>query len=119
MEEAVFRVLAYTSIIASMSIALYGVIARTHSLSKIIAFSMFTDIVCIFIVFLGYRIIDKSPLPPIFAITGEISPNEVTSRAVDPLTQCLVLTALVIGLASLILMTFLTLESSYEEGGES
>ncbi|MEM1873268.1 MAG: NADH-quinone oxidoreductase subunit K [Acidilobaceae archaeon] len=114
-ESLAFRASVYAILIASMAAALYGVAVRSHSLSRIVAFSMLADLFCITIVFLGYRIASEKPLPPIVPKAGETALETVVESSVDPLVQCLVITALVVGLASLVLMTFLATQIEREE----
>lgn len=113
--------LVYILLVSSMAFALVGLVLRAHPLNKIIVYSMFSDVVCVAIVFIGYRVIAEPPKPPIMPIVGGENMEIVVEKAVDPLVQCLVLTAFVIGLASLILMTFLTLipREEEEEGAEA
>lgn len=115
MSDQLFAWIIYALLIVSVTSSLFGVIVRSHYLSKLIAFSMMSDVICLTIVFLGYRVIAEPPIPPIIQDGDNVS--ELALKSVDPLVQCLVITALVIGLASLILMSFLVIHSKAGKEG--
>ncbi|MEZ0394711.1 MAG: sodium:proton antiporter [Desulfurococcaceae archaeon] len=98
------------SLIANVALCLYGVFYRPHYTKKVIALTMLSDTLNTFAIFIGYRrwAGAANPRPPI--LTEPPSPqsiSEFVSRAVDPLPQALVLTAVVIGLAVTLFLVFL------------
>ncbi|HID93941.1 MAG TPA: cation:proton antiporter [bacterium (Candidatus Stahlbacteria)] len=78
-----------------LGIGLYCVIAKKNLIKIIIGICLIEYAVNLFIVMIGYRL---GGLPPIITKVGE------HTKFVDPLPQALVLTAIVIGLATTALM---------------
>jgi len=87
----------------NIAIALYGVFSRPSLVKKFMCLLLFTDSMNLFAVFIGFRLVrGVYPSPPILSEEPRtLEELEVfTSIAVDPLPQALVLTAVVIGLAT-------------------
>lgn len=109
-----FIIIVITSIIFIMSISLYGVLYRPSLIKKIIALSIFSDAANMFAVLVGYRLTQgfEAPMPPILtAIPPSAEDIErFVQTSVDPLPQALVLTAVVINLASTAFLVALTLQ---------
>ncbi len=106
----VIWVVCYSCLILTIFIALYGIITRPNLIKKIIAYTIFSDSINLFIVFLGYR---RLPNAKIAVLPLKPTPEEIAmyeETAVDPLVQCLVLTAIVIGLAVILFFTFLAIQ---------
>jgi len=103
----------YASLIAITFISIYGIATRPNILKKIIMLSILTDTANIFAVMLGFHA--GRTMPPVFpGITFNVgripTTNELLSfarSAVDPIPQVLVVTAIVIGLAILVFLSFL------------
>ncbi len=100
----------YAALIAVLAISLYGIVCRPNILKKIICLSIFGDTANTLIIFLGFR--TKNPIPP---IVPTLTPTkalmtEFTTRAVDPVPQCLVITAIVINMAILMFLIFLAIQ---------
>ena len=109
-----FNVLILT-IVANIGISLYGVFARPSLIKKIIALTILSDSVNTIAIIVGYRAWpspSKPPIPPVLTNTRPTKEiiNSFAARAVDPLPQALVLTAIVIGLAVTLFLVFLTLQ---------
>jgi multicomponent Na+:H+ antiporter subunit C len=97
--------------IATLTISLYGMLYKPHLIKKIIALTIFGDAGNIFATIVGFRYI-YPVIPPILT-TESPTPNDINTflaRAVDPLPQALVLTAIVIGMAVVLFMVFLALQ---------
>ncbi|MCY0868169.1 MAG: sodium:proton antiporter [Desulfurococcus sp.] len=98
------------SLIFNFAISIYGLFFRPHYVKKLIALTIFSDTLNAFAVYIGYRrwVNGVSPRPPV--LVTEPAPSnlqEFVQRAVDPLPQALVLTAVVIGLAVTLFLVFL------------
>ncbi len=90
----------YVALIATIGIAIYGIVARPNMLKKIICLTILGDTVNVLLVLIGYRYIEK-PKPPVIAppIPSAESIRYIVEHGVDPLPQALVITAIVINLA--------------------
>lgn len=103
----------FASLFVNLGLSLYGLFYRHHYTKKLIMLSIMGDTVNAFAIFIGYRAWPSESSPPRPAILLEYPFNstsvlaEFTGRAVDPLPQALVLTAVVIGLAVLVYLVFL------------
>ncbi|MCD6488175.1 MAG: NADH-quinone oxidoreductase subunit K [Desulfurococcales archaeon] len=101
----------YTSLFIIFAIAVYGVVVKPNIIKKIIALSIAGDTANTLIIFLGYRLIEypKPPvLPTLNPSRGEI--NSFVKEAVDPIPQALVITAIVINLAVVAFLVFLSIQ---------
>jgi multicomponent Na+:H+ antiporter subunit C len=99
-----------TSLLANAIISIYGSFFKPHYTKKVIALTILSDTMNTFAIYLGYRtwVNGVNPRPPVLTLTPtEKSISEFTARAVDPLPQALVLTAVVIGLAVTLFLVFL------------
>ncbi len=103
-------IICYSCLVLTISIALYGIVTRPHLIKKVIAYTIFSDAINLFIVFLGYR---RIPNARVAVLPLRPTPEDIVmyeKTAVDPLVQCLVLTAVVIGLAVILFFTFLAIQ---------
>ena len=82
-----------------MLIGMWGFVTRKNLIRIIIAFSLFDTGLHVVLVGIGYI---KGRTAPI--IDNTLSAADAATRAVDPIPQALVLTAIVIGLAVTLLM---------------
>ncbi|RLF10290.1 MAG: Na+/H+ antiporter subunit C [Thermoprotei archaeon] len=101
----------YGVLLAIVSISIYGVVVRPHILKKIIALTILADTANTFMIFIGYRL--GATVPPILT-TLNPSPSDIAtfvSSAVDPVPQCLVITAIVINMAVTALLIFLSIQA--------
>ena len=102
--------------VVNLGIALYGIFFRPSLVKKIIAVTILGDTANTFAIILGYRrwlSPEKPSIPPVllnYANATKEALAEFSARAVDPLPQALVLTAIVIGLAVTLFLVFLTLQ---------
>lgn len=101
------------SLVLNTALSLYGVFFKPHYIKKVICLTILSDTANTFAIYIGYRRwLDEgtiNPRPPVIPTT-EVSPETLSqflARAVDPLPQALVLTAVVIGLAVTIFLIFL------------
>lgn len=89
----------YITLIGLIAIAVYGIVVRPNLLKKIIALSILGDTANTFIIFLGFRRGEASvPIIPTIKPTLE-ELLRFKETAVDPLPQCLVITAIVINMS--------------------
>ncbi|ALM74607.1 sodium:proton antiporter [Thermococcus barophilus] len=93
------------SIAATVLIALYGVALRPNLVKKVVCLTLFSDMINVAVVFLGYRSIEN-PAPPVLTDYSREGVKALVSRSVDPLPQALTITAVVIGLAVTVLMYY-------------
>ena len=82
-----------------MIIGMWGFVTRKDLIRIIVAFSLFDTGIHVVLVGIGYI---KGRTAPI--IDSSLSAADAASKAVDPVPQALVLTAIVIGLAVTLLM---------------
>jgi len=98
------------SLIFNIVLSIYGLFFKPHYVKKLIALTIFSDTLNAFAIFIGYRrwINGVNPRPPVLVTEPTQSAiEEFVGRAVDPLPQALVLTAVVIGLAVTLFLVFL------------
>ncbi len=102
----------YASLILITFMSIYGIAIRPNLLKKIIMLSILSDTANMLAVLLGYHTL--SPKPPVYP-GGTFSTTQFPSQrqlstfaqyAVDPIPQVLVVTAIVIGLAVLVFLSF-------------
>lgn len=98
----------YLILFCTAGIAIYGIVSKSNLIKKIIALTIFGDIVNTLIILIGYRLVPK-PLPPILP---SLNPDEAlynlfVKSSVDPLPQALVITAIVINVAVVAFLVFL------------
>ncbi|RLF15198.1 MAG: Na+/H+ antiporter subunit C [Thermoprotei archaeon] len=101
----------YSVLVAIAAVAIYGVVARPNILKKIIALTILGDTANTFIIFIGYRL--GSTTPPIIT-TLTPTPEQISAfvaASVDPVPQCLVITAIVINMAVTALLIFLAIQA--------
>lgn len=79
----------------------YGVATRSNLIKKIIMLNVMGDAINMLFILIGYRLV-YPVFPPIYE--KHLTVEEFLSRAVDPVPQALVLTAVVIGMAMNILL---------------
>lgn len=97
--------LIVSSIAAIIVISLYGVAVRPNLVKKIICLGIFSDIINVAVILLGYRAVER-PLPPVLTDYSQKGVEELVRGAVDPIPQALTITAIVIGLAITVLMAY-------------
>lgn len=100
------------SMVVNLGLSLYGVFARPSLVKKIIALTIFGDTVNLLAILIGFRYAEPNPMPPVLTSIPP-KPEDIdlfVARAVDPLPQALVLTAIVIGLAVTLFLIFTTLQ---------
>jgi len=76
-----------------MLVGIYAVAVKENIIKKIIGLSIFTNGIHVFLISLGYRI---GGIPPIIS---QENMNLFHAAAVDPFTQAMVLTSIVISLS--------------------
>ncbi len=98
----------YSLIFATIGVAIYGIVAKSNVVKKIIALTILGDTVNLLFVLIGYRFI-KRPAPPVVtSLVPTLRGIEyLVKHGVDPLTQAFVITAIVINLAVTALLVFL------------
>lgn len=109
--ETFFQLYGYAIIMIIMAISLYGIARGASLIKKLIALTIFGDTANVLIIFLGYRF--GEVYPPVLP-TLKPTPEDIThfvSIAVDPLPQCLVITAIVINMAITMFLAFLVIQA--------
>ncbi|MEM0500581.1 MAG: sodium:proton antiporter [Ignisphaera sp.] len=96
-------VIVIVSLYVNIAVCMYGVISKPNLVKKLISFTILQDSINAFLILIGYRLWKPGILlqPPVLLDwnpTSEVL-KQFLERAVDPLPQALVLTAIVIGLA--------------------
>ncbi|WP_297552825.1 sodium:proton antiporter [Thermococcus sp.] len=97
------------SLLATLIISVYGIVAKPNLVKKLIALTIFGDTANVLVVLLGYRVIYPVK-PPILPELSKRALGEFVKTAVDPLPQALVITAVVIGMAVNILIAFAVIQ---------
>jgi len=90
------------TLFAMTLLGIYGVATRSNLIKKIIMLNVMGDAINMLFILVGYRLV-YPVFPPIYE--RHLTVEEFLSRAVDPVPQALVLTAVVIGMAMNILLT--------------
>ncbi|MHC5055537.1 MAG: sodium:proton antiporter [Planctomycetota bacterium] len=105
--------LVYVLLLILFCVGLYGVLSQKNLIKIVLGIAIIEHAVNLFLVAVGYRP-DGAPttevgksIAPVRSV-GE-SGAEFAARAVDPLPQAMVLTAVVIGLAVLVLLVTISL----------
>ncbi len=103
-------IMIISCLIITTFLSLYGIATRPNMIKKIVLYSTFSDVINVFIILLGYRrsLNPRVPVLHLHPTSEEIAVFEMTS--VDPIVQTLVLTAIVIGLAVMLFLTFLVIQ---------
>lgn len=104
-----FLSIVVSALFINTIIALYGIFFKPHYTKKVIALTILTDTANTFAIYLGYRkwVEGEAPTSPILTKHEELGIEAFSHRAVDPLPQALVVTAIVIGLAVTLFLIFL------------
>jgi len=95
----------YVMDIALMGMGIYALLAKRHIIKKIIGVVTMEYAINLFLILISYRTGGIAPIQD-----AQYSAAELAARAVDPLPQALVLTAIVIGLGTLALMASLAIK---------
>lgn len=103
-EEFIWNIVFFT-ILATLGISIYGIVKKPNLVKKLIALTILGDTVNVFMIFIGYRIV-YPVIPPILPKLDQDTLGEFIEKAVDPLPQAFVLTAVVIGMAVNCLIAF-------------
>jgi len=110
--EHFLQLYCYAALIVIIVISLYGIVRGASLTKKLIALTIFGDAANALIIYVGLRI-GKNVFVPVLP-TLEPSPEEIAwfaSVAVDPVPQCLVLTAIVINMAITMFLAFLIIQA--------
>ena len=110
------ELLPYFLAMVLLVIGIYAIVGKKNLIKIIVGVIVMEYAVNLFLVLIGYRSGGRAPI-----ITREVSENpqrlsEFVQTAVDPLPQALILTSIVIGLATLILMIAIAIRI-YEKYG--
>lgn len=76
-----------------LAVCAYAIVLKSNLIKKILGLTIMIDVVNLFLILTGYRR-TAGPIPPIYPTPEQV--QVVVERAVDPLPQALVLTAIVI-----------------------
>ncbi|MCS7116369.1 MAG: sodium:proton antiporter [Nitrososphaerota archaeon] len=103
-------VFLYTALALIIIISIYGIVVRPNVLKKIIALTIFGDTANTLIILVGYRSgkLHTPELDTLNPTREELIQFALSS--VDPLPQCLVLTAVVINMSITALLVFLSIQ---------
>jgi len=103
----------YVAILVNIVISLYGVFVRPNVIKKIIALSIFGDSIYVYSILIGFRKAEPYPVIPIMTTWQPSSEyiSQFESTAVDPVPPALALTGVVIGLAVMLFLVFLALQT--------
>ena len=107
--ERFLILLTLYSLLATVGVALYGIVARPSIAKKIISLTILSDALNVLAIFVGFRTFSIPPVLLTTDVDAEILQG-FSTLAVDPLPQALVLTAIVIGLAVNLFLIFLALQ---------
>ena len=109
------ELLPYFLAMVLLVIGIYAIVGKKNLIKIIVGVIVMEYAVNLFLVLIGYRSGGRAPI-----ITREVSKNpqlsEFVKTAVDPLPQALILTSIVIGLATLVLMIAIAIRI-YEKYG--
>lgn len=101
-----FRIVLFSTAVMALyiniAISVYGIIAKPNLVKKFIGLTIAQDTMNVMAILIGYRLWRKAIVQPPVLTNWSPTPEDIqefVTRAVDPLPQALVLTAIVIGLA--------------------
>jgi len=83
----------YIITFAILAVCIYAIVLKSNLIKKVLGLTIMIDVVNLFLILTGYRRA-QGPIPPIYPSPEQV--QMVVERAVDPLPQALVLTAIVI-----------------------
>ncbi len=108
----IMYITTFVVLVVVTAISLYGAVKKPNIIKKIIMLTIFGDTANLLAIFLGYRMAPHNVVPviPVKGTTPIVNVTEYAARAVDPLPQALVLTAVVINLAVTALITALAIQ---------
>ncbi|MHC1600715.1 MAG: sodium:proton antiporter [Candidatus Nezhaarchaeales archaeon] len=109
--ETFFQLYGYAALIVIIAISLYGIVRGASLIKKLIALTILGDTANAFMIYLGFRFGEQ--YPPVLP-TLKPTPEQIawfTSVAVDPVPQCLVITAIVINMAITMFLAFLIIQT--------
>jgi len=109
--EQFLQAYCYVALIAIAAISLYGIVRGPSLIKKLIALTIFGDVANALIIYVGFRLSEEIFVPVL--PTLEPTPEKIawfTSVAVDPVPQCLVITAIVINMAVTLFLAFLIIQ---------
>ncbi|MDI9619513.1 MAG: sodium:proton antiporter [Candidatus Nezhaarchaeota archaeon] len=108
--ESFLQICGYLVLAAIMAISLYGIVKGRSLIKKLIALTILGDAANALIVYIGFRFGAKYPpvLPSLTPAPEDIS--WFVSVAVDPVPQCLVITAIVINMAITMFLVFTVIQ---------
>jgi len=111
MIETFFQLYGYIALIITIAISLYGIVRGASLIKKLIALTILGDTANVLIIYLGFKFGEQYPpvLPTLKPTPGDIA--WFTSVAVDPVPQCLVITAIVINMAITMFLAFLIIQT--------
>ncbi len=89
------------TLFAIILLGIYGLVTRSNLIKKIIMLNIMGDGINMLLILIGYRFVFPV-FPPIYE--KHVTFGEFLARAVDPIPQAFVLTAVVIGMAMNILL---------------
>lgn len=109
--ETSLQLYSYVALVVVLVISLYGIVRGASLIKKLIALTIFGDTANALIIFLGYKFEEVYPpiLPTLKPMPEDI--NWFVSVAVDPVPQCLVITAIVINMAITMFLAFLVIQA--------
>ena len=97
-----YPVLPYVMAMVVVGVGLYAVVCKKNLIKIIVGIIVLDYGVNLFLLLTGYR---NGGIAPI--LTPQMDKNDFVARSVDPVPQALILTAIVIGLGIVALMTAL------------
>ncbi|MEM0232908.1 MAG: sodium:proton antiporter [Candidatus Nezhaarchaeales archaeon] len=108
--EIFLQLYGYLALMVIMVISLYGIVRGASLIKKLIALTIFGDTANALIIFLGFKFGEIYPpvLPTLKPTLEDIA--WFVSTAVDPVPQCLVITAVVINMAITMFLAFLVIQ---------
>ena len=107
-------VLPYVFCVLLAAVGFYAVTVKKNLIKVIIGVVLIHNAINLFLVLLGYRAVPGGSVAPI--VTRSLDGRALAARAVDPVPQALVLTAIVIGLSVVALMVVMAVRL-YEKYG--
>lgn len=100
--RTIMFLVATISLYINIAVSMYGVIAKPNLVKKFIALTIVQDSINLMVIMMGYKLWREVLIQPPILLNWNPTPEalrEFVNKAVDPLPQALVLTAIVIGLA--------------------
>ncbi len=110
--ENLLQVYCYIALTVIIVMSLYGIVRGLSLTKKLIALTIFGDTANALMIYVGFRLGEEVYVPVMPTLSPSLEDIAwFASVAVDPVPQCLVITAIVINMAITMFLAFLIIQA--------